>query len=157
MKDLKDAFVEDHRTLISGLKGLLELVDEGDYGDASKLAKELDAAAGPHIEFEEKCFYPEVGKSRSRDYVSNLYDEHRSGMEAVRTLSSLEAGSVLSSDERERVLFHLQRALDHAVSCGTLLSHVTSLAEPEQKQLLDELERYRSLAHKWTDLHRDGE
>ena len=116
---LKDAFVEDHRTLITGLKGLLELVEEGNYRDATRLAKELDAAAGPHIEFEEKCFYPEVGKSRSRGYMNNLYDEHRSGMEAVRTLSSLGAGSALNADEQERVLFQLQRALDHAVSCGT--------------------------------------
>lgn len=152
---LKDAFVEDHRTLTRGLSRLVELVEEGDYPEASRVARALDSSAGPHIEFEEHSFYPEVRKSRGSEYVANLYDEHRSGLEAVRTLSRLEPGVTPAPEAREWLLFHLRRALDHAVSCGTLLSHVTSLADDEQERLLSELERFRSLGHKWTELHPD--
>lgn len=150
---LKDAFIEDHQTLTRGLSHLLKLVQEEDYDEASRVARELDKAVGPHIEFEEKSFYPEVRKTRGREYVENLYDEHGSGLEAVRALSKLEPGDVPDPEERERLLSLLRRVLDHAVSCGTLLSHVTSLADVEQQEFLAELERYRKLAHKWTELH----
>jgi hypothetical protein len=152
-KTLAEAFVEDHRTLTRGLSRLLELVEAGNYDEASRVAKELDRDAGPHIEFEEKSFYPEVRKARGREYVENLYDEHRSGLEAVRMLSELEPGATLSGEERERLLTHLRRVLDHAVSCGTLLSHVTALPVEDQQGFLEELERFRELAHKWTELH----
>ena len=67
---LRDAFVEDHRTLTRGLSRMLKLVEDGDYDEAARVAKELDRDAGPHIEFEEKSFYPEVRKTRGRDYVA---------------------------------------------------------------------------------------
>lgn len=150
---LEDAFIEDHRTLTRGLSRILKLVEQQQYDEASAVAKEIDRAAGPHIEFEEKSFYPEVSKTRGREYVENLYDEHRSGLQAIRILSMLEPGEVPDAEERSRLLFHLRRVLDHAVSCGTLLSHVTSLPDDEQQRFLAELERYRKLAHKWTELH----
>lgn len=152
---LKDAFIEDHQTLTRGLSRLVKLVEEESYEEASRVARELDEAAGPHIEFEEKSFYPEVRKTRGQAYVDNLYDEHRSGLEAVRTLSKLAAGKVPDASEREQLLVDLRRALDHAVSCGTLLSHVTALPDEEQEAFLAELERYRDLGHRWTELHRD--
>ena len=65
---LKDAFIEDHQTLTRGLSHLLKLVQEEDYDEASRVARELDKAVGPHIEFEEKSFYPEVRKTRGREY-----------------------------------------------------------------------------------------
>jgi hypothetical protein len=153
---LKDAFIEDHQTLTRGLSRLLELVRQGEFDEASRAARELDRAAGPHIEFEENAFYPEVRKTRGEAYVDNLVDEHHSGLEAVRSLSKLEPGDVPEAAERDRLVLDLERVLDHAVSCGTLLSHVTSLPEDEQERFLAELERYRELAHKWTELHPGG-
>ncbi len=150
---LEDAFIEDHRTLTRGLSRLVKLVQEARYDEAVLVANEIDQAAGPHIEFEEKSFYPEVRKTRGREYVENLYDEHRSGLEAIRLLMKLEPGTVPAPEDRERLLFLLRRVLDHAVSCGTLLSHVTSLGDDEQQRFLAELERCRKVAHKWSELH----
>lgn len=57
---LNDAFIEDHQTLTRGLSRLLSLVEQRHYDESARVAKELDPAVGPHIEFEEKSFYPQV-------------------------------------------------------------------------------------------------
>jgi hypothetical protein len=151
---LETAFVEDHRKLTRGLATLVELVERGDLREAAREARELDEVAGPHIEFEETRFYPEVARSRGKDYVAQLYDEHRSGREALGALEELprDGDFEMTPEQRDRVLYHLRRALDHAVSCGTLLSHVTTLGESEQRGLLEDLEAFRRAAHRWTEL-----
>jgi hypothetical protein len=151
---LREAFLEDHQKLTKGLRELLSLVEAERFEDAARVAKELDTVAGAHIEFEEKRFYPEVEKVRGADYVDNLYDEHQSGVEAIRSLERLSGTKGVDAEERDRILRHLHRALDHVVSCGTLLSHVTALDEKAQAELLDALERYRSSGHRWTELER---
>lgn len=151
---LRDAFLEDHRKLTRGLSALVRLVENGEWEQAVRRAEELDRIAGPHIEFEERRFYPQVSRSRGKDYVDNLYDEHRSGREAIEMLRAAAGRTNLSKEERERLLFHLHRALDHVVSCGTLLSHVTSLDDEEQDKLLADLEGYRKAGHRWTELSR---
>jgi hypothetical protein len=72
---LKQAFIEDHQILTRGLSELIALVEEESYEKASRVARELDA--GPHIELEEKAFYPEVRKTRGREYVENLFRRYR--------------------------------------------------------------------------------
>ena len=67
----------------------------------------------------------------------------------------MEPGATVGPHERERLLRHLHRAHAHAVSCGTLLSHVTCLSDEEQGSFLRELDRYRELGHKWTELSAD--
>jgi hemerythrin-like domain-containing protein len=158
---LREEFLADHRKMTQGLSKLIDLLESGDVGGAVRKARQLDRVIGPHIEFEEKRFYPEVRKARGENYVRNLYDEHQSGVEAIRALEAIEEGSPQLDDaSRQRILKQLRIALEHAFSCGTLLSHVTSLAKSEQDALLEELERFRSEAHLWTELekpaHRKG-
>lgn len=153
-RTLQDAFVEDHQKLTKGLSKLLTLVEASRFEEAARVARELDAVAGAHIEFEEKRFYPEVEKVRGPEYVDNLYDEHQSGVEAIRSLERLGGQKDVDPKERDRILHHLRRALDHTVSCGSLLSHVTSLNEEAQADLLKDLERFRSSGHRWTELER---
>lgn len=149
---LRDAFVEDHRRLTQGLSNLVKLVEAGRIEYAVQLARELDEVAGPHIEFEESRFYPEVSRHGGRQYVERLYDEHRSGREALVALQALEGKRELDADQRDAILFHLRRAHEHALSCGTLLSHVTSLGPEEQSELLGELEACRRRKRRWTEL-----
>ncbi len=151
---LRDAFLDDHQKLTKGLSALVRLVESGEWQQAVQKAEELDRIAGPHIEFEEERFYPQVSRSRGKDYVDNLYDEHRSGREAIEALRASAGRTEVTDEERDRVLFHLRRALDHVVSCGTLLSHVTSLEDEEQEKLLSDLEGYRKAGHRWTELSR---
>lgn len=149
---LREAFIEDHQKMTKGLSELIKLVETGEMELAAQRARELDGVIGPHIEFEERRFYPKVEKSRGREYVHNLYDEHQAGVEALRALMAAEDPERIDETERERILSNLRTALDHAFSCGTLLSHVTSLPESEQNELLEDLERYRSEGHLWTEL-----
>ena len=151
---LREAFIEDHQKMTRALSELLRLVEANQMALASSKARELDALAGAHIEFEEKRFYPQVQKSRGEAYVANLYDEHQSGVEAIRALEAIEDPDAVDASEREEILGHLRRALEHAVSCGTLLSHVTSLSATEQQELLADLERFREAGHLWTELEK---
>lgn len=149
---LREAFIEDHQKMTKGLTELIRLVEEGEIEEASRRARELDAVIGPHIEFEERRFYPQVQKSRGEEYVTKLYDEHQAGVDALRALIGAEDPAGLDEAARKRILEQLRTALDHAFSCGTLLSHVTSLPESEQSDLLEDLKRYRSERHLWTEL-----
>jgi Hemerythrin HHE cation binding domain len=151
---LKDAFLEDHQKMTRGLSELIHLVEADRMALATSKARELDALAGAHIEFEETLFYPQVQKSRGEAYVANLYDEHQSGVEAIRALEAIEDPNAVDDAERRRILGHLRRALEHAFSCGTLVSHLTSLSENDQQGLLTELERLREAGHLWTELEK---
>jgi hypothetical protein len=46
----------------------------------------------------------------------------------------------------------LDTMLDHAVGCGTLLSHLDGLPEAGKKELLDQLLELRRRGVRWTEL-----
>lgn len=151
---LAAAFLEDHKVLTRGLATTLSAVRQGDLATAARAAEALDQQAGPHIEFEERYFYPEVEKSRGAEYVSGLHREHDAGRNALRTLIAIRGGR-LDPDDRALVISQLHEALDHAVSCGTLLSHLTTLDADQQDVLLGHLLRLRQEGPRWTKRSRD--
>ena len=65
-KELSIAFQRDHAVLGRGLHELAAALRDGDILSAKRVAAELDRDAGPHIAFEEQCFYP-----RMRDLLSD--------------------------------------------------------------------------------------
>jgi hypothetical protein len=148
---LRDAFLEDHRVLTRGLKGLKRAVEEGELGRAARLADELDRAAGPHIEFEERAFYPELRRTFGNDFVDQLYREHGAGQRALRMLQAHGGGRELGADERASLADDLDVAVQHALSCGSLTSHMDALPGERQQSLLDELERTRRGEARWTE------
>lgn len=147
---LVKAFLEDHKHLTQGFSSLLRALRERDIAKASQIANDIDRLAGPHIEFEEEFFYPIVEQVRGREYVSQLYKEHGAGLHAVIFLR--DAKSDLEAGETEALLAEAQTALDHAVSCGTLLSHVTALGDQQQDDLLQKLLGLRNQGRRWTEL-----
>lgn len=148
---LSAAFLEDHRHLTQGLSGTLSALDSGDVATAIRTADELDQHAGPHIKFEEEYFYPEVAKSRGDAYVTQLFREHDVGRQAIQALLHVDASRRLTPDERSRIQAGLREALDHAVSCGTLLSHVTTLDAGAQQRLLKILLQLRNEGGRWSE------
>jgi hypothetical protein len=161
MTPLQQAFLEDHKVLTRGLATTLSALRQDDLEAATREADTLDQRAGPHIEFEERFFYPVVAQSRGAKFVEGLHREHDAGRNAIRTLLASHGTGTLSDDDRTLVLSQLREALDHAVSCGTLLSHVTTLAPERQQELLDHLLRLRREGPRWTkqvrrDLSRAG-
>ena len=150
--ELATAFTDDHRVFTRGLSRILRALRRDDHATAVALAEELDRAVGPHIEFEEQVFYPILVESLGRDFVRQLYREHRIGQDAVGALIAHPREKPLPASDRDRLIEQLETAMEHALSCGTLLSHVTSKDAAEQQRLLDRLEDIGRRGNRWTEL-----
>ena len=150
---LTKAILEDHREMTRRIAGLLDALKRDDCKTAFQLAEELDRVAGPHIEFEEETFYPLLIEVRGREFVERLYHEHGEGRKAIEALLALKkAGEPLGTVRCKELLQEVQTALDHAGTCGTLLSHVSALDESRQAKLLEKLQEARQRRHHWTEL-----
>jgi hemerythrin-like domain-containing protein len=150
---LTKAFLDDHREMTRRIAGLLDALKRGDAPAAFQFADELDRVAGPHIEFEEAVFYPLLVEARGREFVGRLYREHGEGRHAVKTLlERKKAGQAIDPRDREELIREVETAMDHAGTCGTLLSHVATLDDERQAELLEELEKFRKQHHRWSEL-----
>lgn len=149
---LQRAFARDHKIFIQGLKHTLEALRRGADAEARRLADELDQAVGAHLEFEEEVFYPTLRAALGDDWVGQLYDEHDAGQRAVAELLEQPERPRLAPAVRARLIAGLETALEHALSCGTLVSRLRTVGADEQEQML---ERYREIARRarrWTAL-----
>ena len=151
---LTTAFVDDHRQLTRALKQLKDALGRHDLSEAKRIAEELDCAAGPHILFEEAFLYPEVARARGRDYINRLYEEHRAGRDLLTRILALRSDSRrrLGNEEQARLLQQAEMTLGHAVSCGTLLSYLTTLDQTAQKEYFAALLALRQQAKRWTEI-----
>jgi hypothetical protein len=151
---LATAFVDDHQQLTRALKQLKDALGRHDLSEAKRIAEELDRAAGPHILFEEVFLYPEVARARGRDYIDRLYEEHRAGRDLLTRVLALRSDSRrrLGDEEQARLLQQAEMMLDHAVSCGTLLSYLTTLDQTTQKEYFAALLALRQQAKRWTEI-----
>jgi len=149
---LEAEFVTDHRTLTQTISRLLDALRSGRDAEAMQIADELDTLAGPHIAFEESVMYPEVARHTDAAFAQRLYEEHRIALRGVRRLLEHREQPELSPEERTKIMDDLQTGLDHVVSCGRLLSHLTVLDEKTQRQYLDQLIDLRHQGTRWTAL-----
>lgn len=149
--ELEREFAKDHQVLTRGLARVLDAVEEGDLDRARALADELDREAGPHIRFEEEVYYPRLRSRLGEDFVEQLYGEHDEGQEAIRSL--LRSEGPLQPDE---VAHHLRTALEHALSCGTLLSHLEGLSDEEREKMVEQLRELREQSVRWTEVEESG-
>ena len=149
---LQAAFVDDHRAMTRGYRDLLEAVQSGDFVAATRIASTLDQRAGPHIEFEEQCLYPEVEESRGEMYTSRLYDEHAEVLSAIVELQSIPDDATPSKERTAHWAKQIQHGLDHAAACGSLLSHLQAQSAEQQQQFLEDLMRFRQQGHRWSEL-----
>lgn len=141
---LEREFALDHRNLTRGFAEIIAALRREDKEEAVRLALILNREGGAHIAFEESILYPKVAESRGKDYVAKLYNEHQIAIEALRDLIENSHQGPVSEAKMQELITKLQTGLEHAVSCGTLLSHLTVLDEKTQRQLLDELRRSRA-------------
>lgn len=148
---LHDAFLTDHKQLTRGLSAILRALRAGDTERAFRLASELDEAVGPHMQFEEEVFYPEVEKILGREFVDQLYAEHALGQRAIRSILAHGQRGELAG-EIETLIRDLETTLQHAFSCGTLLSHLDALPADETATLLRKLQELRSSEIHWSML-----
>ncbi len=149
--ELREAFIEDHRRLTRGFSELLRAIQLNDLAAAHRAATELDQRAGPHIRFEESVLYPKVAESRGADFVRRLYEEHRIGADVLRRILAHGPTGALTLEQQSELARQAQTALDHAVSCGALLSHITTLDEAAQAEMLRILRRFQKDKQCWTE------
>jgi hypothetical protein len=149
---LDTAFLEDHRHLTKGLAGLLESLRQSDAPRATTIARELDRVAGPHMAFEEAVLYPELAGRLGRAFVDQLYHEHALGQNAVLHLVRRDESAPLTAAERATLIEQVETALDHALSCGSLLSYLSTLSTKRHGEMLQQLLDMRAQECLWTDL-----
>lgn len=151
LNQLEREFVSDHQNATHALKSLILAVSAGDAVLSRQQAKELDAVAGPHIAFEEACLYPLVAQSRGKKYEAQLRSEHHEVVNAVAEIRNAD-WSTVSPEQKQQWLQHLQVGMDHIVTCGTLLSHLTGLDDDTHRKLLDKLQQFKNDKVLWTEL-----
>ncbi|MDH3254787.1 MAG: hemerythrin domain-containing protein [Acidobacteriota bacterium] len=150
-EELEVAFLEDHRLLTTGLERIAAALANDDLETAIEAADVVDQNVGPHMRFEEEEYYPRLRSLLGDAFVNQLYHEHGEGQEAIRRLVSAGHGNTLSPSAREEVAGLVKTALEHALSCGTLLSHLGSFDESEQRLLGERLDALRRLGTRWTE------
>jgi len=139
--------------MIQALQRLLDVLERDGAEDCVDAAMEVDRIAGPHIAFEETILYPRVATARGEEFVEKLRHEHRLVLEAIRFLLGRDKTQSLAKEDRTRLIEQVQTGIDHAATCGTLLSHITTLSHDQQTQMLCRLEDLRVLGLHWTDLN----
>lgn len=149
MSSLNEEFTRDHRKLTQGFLAVAKAIENDQLDEARVLADELDQVAGPHIAFEEEFLYPHVSKVRGKPYATKLYDEHA---EILRAIQELQQGREMSADQQKQMLNSMRVGLEHAATCGTLLSHLAALPSQTQAHLLDEYLKLKHLGKRWTQL-----
>jgi len=149
---LHTAFLEDHRHLTKGLAGLLESLRQNNAPRATTIARELDRVAGPHMAFEEAVLYPELQGRLGKSFVDQLYHEHALGKKAVSHLVHRAKSGPLTPPERSTLIEQVETALEHALSCGSLLSYLDTLSTERHNEMLQQLLDMRTQERLWTDL-----
>jgi len=148
---LKDAFMDDHREMTRGFVELRECLENGEWHLAKGLAAEIDRVAGPHIEFEESLYYPRLAPMIGATAIRHMYREHSVGLAVIREILSaghaIPEASVLA-DFADRC----GRMLEHAHSCGVLVTHLTDLPQDEERELLKRLLKMRYDGRLWTEV-----
>jgi len=147
---LRDDFLQDHRQLIKGLSEILKSLRGNDVPRAMALADGLDRAIGAHIELEEQEFYPLLKERLGSEFVTQLYEEHAAGKEAIATLLA-HRGRENELKARADLTENLERMLEHALSCGSLLSHLDREDEERIAALHDRLRVLRAENKRWTE------
>lgn len=140
-----------------GFWQLRKKLEAGDMPAALTIVQEINRRVGPHIEFEERVFYPLLRDVLGDEYVDRLYREHRIGKRIIEEVLALEEAGTLDDDHLQDLLERTKLTLDHAVSCGTLLSHVDALAAKRQEELLRSLMRCRDRGRLWSELGGNGD
>lgn len=149
---LRAAFLDDHRRLTRGLLKLLDALKEDNPTAARAAANELDEIAGPHMEFEETVFYPTLERILGSDVIDQLSHEHAQGQDAVRAVLRRNADVPFRETERRILVEQMETALEHALSCGSLLSHLGNLDAATTRKMHEQLLELRMLKRRWTSL-----
>lgn len=146
------AFKNDHAALGRGLHELREALAAGDADGAKKAAARIDREAGAHIAFEEADFYPALKPFLSGKEVADMYQEHADGFALINSILSADDAEQLGETRRQMLIKAVENMQTHVSECGELFGAMGGLSSAEHKRLLEELNRWRKKAPRWTDV-----
>ena len=156
---VRELFVEfrsDHEILGRGLHDIATALRASDDDRAADAARKLDRAAGAHIAFEEKHFYPELRELLSDGEVDALEQEHKSGQAAIGKLATLRPSDSLTDTERAVLVEQIETMQVHTAECGELFGALGRIARKRQEKLLTALRQLRKASPAWTALAEAG-
>lgn len=148
--ELEKEFLGDHRKMTRAFRDLIAAVEKNEVVEMREIANRLNRIAGPHIAFEEATLYPLVDHNTNENASADFLDEHDTARDAVVNL--IKQTEPLNDTDKASILGQLQTGFDHAISCGSLLSHLTVASPEEQHAMLAQLQGLREQQCLWTDV-----
>jgi len=148
--NLFTCFREDHKVLGSGFHRLSERLRAADTAGACTVAQWLDAAAGPHIAFEEEAFYPRLVPLFGRQQADRMYDEHRQGLAVIRALINHKTAEPLDRTVCAELLEQSEIMEAHIADCAELFEAMGRIPIAEQQELHRRLLAWRQRQPTWT-------
>lgn len=156
VRALFDEFRHDHAVLGHGLHAVAAALRAGDDGKARRAARDLDRAAGAHIAFEERYFYPELRRLIGDVEVDAFHRQHAEGHAAIRQLAGDQPARRYSASERARLLGQIETMQVHTDECGEHFAALGRIPHNRQEQLLGALRDLREEAPAWTAIAAEG-
>ncbi|MEQ8837451.1 MAG: hemerythrin domain-containing protein, partial [Lacipirellulaceae bacterium] len=149
-----ELFLQDHKDFTRKLNCLVEQLDQGSLAAAKRTAFELDVLAGPHVAFEEEVLYPVTGKAQGTPFQTRLLREHDQTQAGLVRLLSANEDELNDPGFVKAVADALRKGLEHAESCGTLVSHLGMLSKEEESKAAQRFKELKEEERRWTELPR---
>lgn len=142
-------FLSDHQRMSKLLLKTVDSLEAGDMEAAHKYAEALNEVGGAHIAYEEEELYPRIsGEQLISETTREMYHEHQTAVSALKKLINTPTPDETTKRE---ILAGLRTGIHHAEHCGSLVSLLAALPQPEQDESLAKLLAYRQQRQKWTD------
>ena len=151
VKELLAEFHRDHAVLGRGLYRLGTALRARNILSAKTIADELDRDAGPHIAFEEQCFYPALRPLIGDDEVDRFYQEHEAGKSALNLIRSMPDAAWPDADRMEQLLCEIEKMERHVTECGEMFGAMGRIPADEQRAMLARLGELRAAGIRWSE------
>lgn len=139
-EEFEEQFQDEHQTILTTVKELVEKLRNHAAPDISEEVDELNKLLGPHFRYEEEALYPSLREEYGRIYVKRLYDSHEGTIHTLRTLKEGEDGSLNTNEALDAIYGWL---LPHVSDCEGLSIMVGQIPGED----LDEIAEARERAH----------
>jgi iron-sulfur cluster repair protein YtfE (RIC family) len=132
-----ETFQQEHRETRDKCLELSDAIEVGDLDRAQELVDEIDAAAGPHFQYEEDALYPALIPFFGEEKVTELVAEHDEAIEAAETLADLTSQDSLTDEEKQEALRALPNIMVHVSDCDGL---VVYLEKVDDESVFEDIE-----------------
>jgi len=123
---------------------LRKAVEARDVASARQLVEALDAAAGPHMEFEERYLYPSLIPLLGEERVKSLISDHQGAAEMLLKAKQVLSRRTLTNEDVEFLQEFVRSFLQHASDCEGTALLAEALSQEQIEQFGEQLITLRS-------------